>query len=48
MIITVEMLKSKGACSEGLSWFKERYGESCEYNTMQEGAKLLAVFPLSD
>ena len=32
MYITYELLKEKGACSNGLNWFKQNFPEGCELN----------------
>lgn len=32
MYITYELLKEKGACSDGLNWFKQNFPEGCELN----------------
>lgn len=32
MYITYELLKEKGACSNGLNWFKRNFPEGCELN----------------
>ena len=32
MYITYELLKEKGACSDGSNWFKQNFPEGCELN----------------